>query len=222
MNVFIVDKDQLRPYGNVIPVPVGQSQFSQVSFRFSKDWDGLTKVAQFKQGDTMVNTAVSEDACIVPTELGVGLVHLRVRGYPENGDSPLIATANEVVIPMVQGFESGGSPAVPPTPDLYASLIKEIKRQSEKSPYIGEDGTWWEWDSLSESYQSSGVNAEGPKGDTGPQGPKGDDGSDYVLTDEDKAEIAGEVAAQTTQIESVDALPENPDPNVLYLIREEG
>ncbi len=176
MNVFIVDKDQLRPYGNVIPVPVGQSQFSQVSFRFSKDWDGLTKVAQFKQGDTMVNTTVSEDACIVPTELGVGLVHLRVRGYPENGDSPLIATANEVVIPMVQGFESGGSPAVPPTPDLYASLIKEIKRQSEKSPYIGEDGTWWEWDALSESYQSSGVNAEGPKGETGDTGPKGNTG----------------------------------------------
>ena len=46
-------------------------------------------------------------------------------------------------------------------------------------------------------------------------------GSDYVLTDEDKAEIAEEVAAQTTRIESVDALPENPDPNVLYLIREE-
>lgn len=47
-------------------------------------------------------------------------------------------------------------------------------------------------------------------------------GSDYVLTDEDKAEIAEKVAAQTTKIESVDALPENPDPNVLYLIREEG
>lgn len=47
-------------------------------------------------------------------------------------------------------------------------------------------------------------------------------GSDYVLTDKDKAEIAEKVATQTTQIESVDALPENPDPNVLYLIREEG
>ena len=47
-------------------------------------------------------------------------------------------------------------------------------------------------------------------------------GSDYVLTDEDKTEIAEKVAAQTTRIESVDALPENPDPTVLYLIREEG
>ena len=42
-------------------------------------------------------------------------------------------------------------------------------------------------------------------------------GSNYVLTDEDRAEIA----AKATKIESVDALPEDPDPNVLYLIREE-
>ena len=27
--------------------------------------------------------------------------------------------------------------------------------------------------------------------------------------------------AQITEVQSVDALPENPDPNVLYLIREE-
>lgn len=30
------------------------------------------------------------------------------------------------------------------------------------------------------------------------------------------------VLAKITEVQSVDALPENPDPNVLYLIREEG
>ena len=30
------------------------------------------------------------------------------------------------------------------------------------------------------------------------------------------------VLAKITEVQSVDALPENPDPTVLYLIREEG
>lgn len=30
------------------------------------------------------------------------------------------------------------------------------------------------------------------------------------------------VLAKITEVQSVDALPENPDPNVLYLIRVEG
>ena len=30
------------------------------------------------------------------------------------------------------------------------------------------------------------------------------------------------VLAKITEVQSVDALPEDPDPNVLYLIREEG
>lgn len=30
-----------------------------------------------------------------------------------------------------------------------------------------------------------------------------------------------EMLAKITEVQSVDALPENPDPNVLYLIREE-
>ena len=30
------------------------------------------------------------------------------------------------------------------------------------------------------------------------------------------------VLAKITEVQSVDALPENPDPNVLYLLREEG
>ena len=33
--------------------------------------------------------------------------------------------------------------------------------------------------------------ATGPQGETGPQGPKGDPGDDYVLTAQDKADIAG-------------------------------
>lgn len=140
MNLFVVDKDELRPYGTVVPIPVGQSQFSKVNFRFSPEWDGFTKIAQFKQNsDNLINVDIEDNSCIVPTELGVGLVRLRVRGYPAGEESAVIATANEVVIPFVQGFEGGGTPAVPPTPDLYAKLLKTIGDSSESSKTYAEN-----------------------------------------------------------------------------------
>lgn len=50
-------------------------------------------------------------------------------------------------------------------------------------PIIGEDGNWKVWSSASGSYQDTGINAQGPKGDPGKdgkdgeQGPKGDSGN---------------------------------------------
>lgn len=65
---------------------------------------------------------------------------------------------------------------------------------------------------------------KGDKGDTGPQGERGSTpqkGVDY-FTPEDVQEVANEALTLigVAGIQSVDALPENPDPHVLYLIRE--
>lgn len=54
--------------------------------------------------------------------------------------------------------------------------------ESGHSPYIGENGNWYEWDAEAAAYVDTGTAAQGPqgpKGDTGatgPQGPKGDTG----------------------------------------------
>ena len=42
-----------------------------------------------------------------------------------------------------------------------------------------------------------------------------------VQVDEDGTRLPAKLA-KITEVQSVDALPENPDPTVLYLIREEG
>lgn len=42
-----------------------------------------------------------------------------------------------------------------------------------------------------------------------------------VQVDDDGTRLPAKLA-KITEVQSVDALPENPDPNVLYLIREEG
>ena len=65
-----------------------------------------------------------------------------------------------------------------------------------KSPYIGENGNWYEYDDQNKIFVDTGIQAEGPEG---PQGPTGPAGSDYVLTEQDKEEIADIVGSEAVK-----------------------
>lgn len=62
----------------------------------------------------------------------------------------------------------------PATPDEIVYL--------GRSPYVGENGNWFEWDTDTASYTDTGVSAQGPAGPAGPagspgpQGPQGEKG----------------------------------------------
>lgn len=127
MNLIVVDGDQARLYGTPKAIPQGQSQFSQVQFSFSEEWTNLRKIAQFVQKGNIYNVEVSDDRCFCPSELVKGGVNVRVKGYPGDTTSAVVATANEIVLFVSVGFQSGGIPPVPPTPDLYQKLIEEFE-----------------------------------------------------------------------------------------------
>lgn len=158
MNTIIVRHDQMYPYSILRPIPKGQSQFSRVRFVFSKEWVGREKIAQFVQGENPpINIPILGDECPVPKELDIGFATIYLRGYSEKDLS--IATANGVTIEIVRGFNSGGMPPVPPTPDLYQQLIEKYKQFNSKPPIIGENGNWFLWDG--EKYVDSGNPSRG-------------------------------------------------------------
>nr|DAE38878.1 MAG TPA: hypothetical protein [Caudoviricetes sp.] len=126
MNCIVIDYDQAKLEGSPKAIPTGQSGFSKIKFKFSEEWAGMMKIAQFAQEKSRYNVSVENDGCYCPTELTKGWVFVRVRGYSE---SSTIATANEIKLPVVNGFVPGGSPSVPPEPDLYQKLIEETKSQ---------------------------------------------------------------------------------------------
>lgn len=126
MNCIVIDYDQAKLEGSPKAIPTGQSEFSKIKFKFSEEWTGMTKIAQFAQEKSRYNVSVENDECHCPVELTKGWVFVRVRGYSE---SSTIATANEIKLPVVNGFVPGGSPSVPPEPDLYQKLIEETKGQ---------------------------------------------------------------------------------------------
>lgn len=135
MNKIIVENDTMRFYSTPVPIPVGGSQWSKIFFMFSDEWEDLRKIAQFRQGELKINVDIdSNNFCYVPNEMLPDMCgELSIVGYPQDTASAVIATANSLMLNFVQGFESGGEPAVPPTPDLYQKLMKEFaeKQQSD-------------------------------------------------------------------------------------------
>lgn len=65
-----------------------------------------------------------------------------------------------------------------------------------KSPYIGENGNWYEYDDQNKIFVDTGIQAEGPEG---PEGPAGPAGSDYILTNQDKQDIAVIVGSEAVK-----------------------
>lgn len=128
----------MRFYSQAQKIPVGQSMFSVIEFTFSKEWRGLNKIAQFKQYSNAYNVEITDDQCYVPSELFVGKCSLRIRGYSED-QQDIIATANELILTCVQGFESGGVPPVPPTPDLYQKLIANVNADFDQNDPLAKD-----------------------------------------------------------------------------------
>lgn len=72
--------------------------------------------------------------------------------------------------------------------------INNIVEQTGRSPYIGENGNWFEFNDETQSFVDSGVVAQGIPGEEGKQGEKGEDGytpikgTDY-FTEGDISEI---------------------------------
>ena len=136
MNKIIVENDTMRFYSTPVPIPVGGSQWSKIFFMFSDEWEDLRKIAQFRQGELKINVDIdSNNFCYVPNEMLPDMCgELSIVGYPQDTASAVIATANSLMLSFVQGFESGGEPAVPPTPDLYQKLIKEFAESGGGNP----------------------------------------------------------------------------------------
>ena len=136
MNKIIVENDTMRFYSTPVPIPVGGSQWSKIFFMFSDEWEDLRKIAQFRQGELKINVDIdSNNFCYVPNEMLPDMCgELSIVGYPQDTSSAVRATANSLMLSFVQGFESGGEPAVPPTPDLYQKLIKEFAESGGGNP----------------------------------------------------------------------------------------
>lgn len=134
-----------------------QIQYVQFKFTFDGDWRRFHKVVQFTQCDETYNIVLGFDGtnCYLPAELHVGAAKMSVFGYDAESDTTVRATTVPVTLNIrPSGFVGDDDPPIPPTPDLYAQLLKKIEEAGHgadgKSAYEiavehGYVGTEEEW-----------------------------------------------------------------------------
>ena len=182
----------------------GQIAFVTLKFTFDCSWKNLHKVVQFSQCDAVYNRVLGVDglSCLLPSELHPGMVKMSVFGYDSESDTTVRATTVPVTLHVRPSGFDGESCNVPPTPDLYAQLLAEMKKllsevQSGSNGTNGKDGknglsayelavqngftgTLTEWlDSLKGADGKDGVDGKnGIDGANGKDGINGKDGAD--------------------------------------------
>ncbi len=134
-----------------------QIQYVQFRFTFDGDWRRFHKVVQFTQCDETYNIVLGMDgtSLYLPAELHVGAAKMSVFGYDTESDTTVRATTVPVTLNIrPSGFVGDDDPPIPPTPDLYAQLLKKIEEAGHgadgKSAYEiavehGYVGTETEW-----------------------------------------------------------------------------
>ena len=134
-----------------------QIQYVQFRFTFDGDWRRFHKVVQFTQCDETYNIVLGTDgtSLYLPAELHVGAATMSVFGYDTESDTTVRATTVPVTLNIrPSGFVGDDEPPIPPTPDLYAQLLKKIEEAGHgadgKSAYEiavehGFVGTETEW-----------------------------------------------------------------------------
>ena len=125
----------------------GQISFVTLKFTFDCSWKNLHKVVQFSQCDEIYNRVLGVDglSCLLPSELHPGMVKMSVFGYDSDSDTTIRATTVPITLHVRPSGFDGESCNVPPTPDLYAQLLAEMKKllsevQSGSNGTTGKDG----------------------------------------------------------------------------------
>ena len=122
----------------------GQIAFVTLKFTFDCSWKNLHKVVQFSQCDEIYNRVLGVDglSCLLPSELHPGMVKMSVFGYDSDSDTTIRATTVPITLHVRPSGFDGESCNVPPTPDLYAQLLAEIKKiiSESRSGINGKDG----------------------------------------------------------------------------------
>lgn len=104
-----------------------------VEFEFDDGWNGLTRIAQFRSGETIKSWVLPEDnICIIPWEvLMTAGVNLEIGVMGMDGEDIVLPTVWINVGIIQEGASGGDTPLPSPTPSLYEQLLRAIGNLEE-------------------------------------------------------------------------------------------
>lgn len=123
---IVVEGQSLRWYGRVPTIADNSVKFVKFQFMLSPDWEGYDVTAQFTQDENTYNQLVDDGYCDMPAELGTGNCSVSLFGY-KAGEVNRATVVPLYFVIQNSGFVPDGETPIPPTPDLYAQLLSEVK-----------------------------------------------------------------------------------------------
>jgi len=221
LEFHVVKQSIKRTDGNA---PVSDSvNYLTAEFNFdSSDWDNTTKTATFRNGvDVYTVILDAENKCVVPWEITrAGKLKVSVYG---DGANEYRITADTVEVPIYASGFSEGEESQHPTPSQYEQLTGALATKSTVVVNPSDSAS-----ATANKIKVNGVTYNLPSGGSGTEvvpnptgtataqlnkleingtiyeGMKGDPGDDYVLTAQDKSDIADIVLSELPSAESIE------------------
>ena len=137
-------------------------------------WEDIPhRVAVFQQGENLYRLLLTENCCVFPAELSPGSFTLSLFGYGQDGQRASTAPLQELIL---EGDpDSDPAVPVPPTPDLYAQLVRQVESARTAAeaaaetaqavtlypPRLSDRDTWLLYSTESGEYRDTGLYAGG-------------------------------------------------------------
>nr|DAD96986.1 MAG TPA: hypothetical protein [Myoviridae sp. ctr0w28] len=108
-------------------VTSGSVNVYPVSFQFSEDWEGLSRIAVFSAGNVTISLPLDEtNQCQIPWEvMECPKLSLMAGVYGMREESVVLPTIWAELGAIRPGVTTGAEPS-PPTPDAYQKVLAEI------------------------------------------------------------------------------------------------
>ena len=158
----------------------------KMCFAFDSAWRALAKTAVFKLPRGNVLVPLDKDACTVPAEVLEKSGRVKFGVFGTDGEKTL--TSLYCSLNVDHGVYTVGESAANYTPSLYELFVAKFQKFENMGVLAvsGQEAAAF----LSEENGKMVLNLTLPRGEKGDNGNNGNNGNDYVLTDDDKDEIA--------------------------------
>lgn len=112
----------------------GEYNIQNIEFEFSSEYEGLTKMAVFSNEDEAFTTMITNESCIIPSEIlqTDGTIGLGVYGYSVNGDNLIKRYSPKPVFFNVElGSYQLAQESIEPSSDIITQILAQLESQGE-------------------------------------------------------------------------------------------
>lgn len=143
-SIGIVATDQVLTITDKPTIAAGDVQSVVLQVVFDSMWDGYGKTAVFTTDKIKEPYEVALDtkgSCIIPHEVlaNEGILYIGMRGIITSEETVTIKTSNLAKYKIVKGAARGKNTTLPPTPDIYATILNAANSAVTAAQEVKED-----------------------------------------------------------------------------------